>query len=117
MTNTFAATAPTPPITMESIRETMRKFERINPQSIDPFAFGIPITLSEYLTETVWEFPEDKYVEYGPEDLWWAIPNKFGRWVTRPIGPFQVGNRFVIHPQMWEQLKVRVPPMVVAASV
>ena len=25
-------------------------------------------------------FPYDRFVEYGPDDMWWAEPHGFGRW-------------------------------------
>ncbi len=67
---------------------------------------GIPVTVSEFAVTKEWEFPKDRFVEYGPEDLWWAVKCGFGRWVTRP-GVMNVGGVLVVHPSIWEAVKQR----------
>ena len=79
--------------------------------------FGIEIKTDESMTETVWEFPVDKYVEYGPEDMWWAVKCGFGRWVTRPLNSvyeMNMGFRkvFICHPAMLAKIKAAMPPSI-----
>lgn len=70
---------------------------------------GFPVILDKYMTENVWEFPYDKYIEYGNEDLWWAIPWGFGKFVEKPKSEImKVGNQLVMHPEMWDKLKTEI---------
>lgn len=44
-----------------------------------------------------WIFPKDKYIEYGPEDEWWAIPWGFGHWQRKPVAyQVELNGKFVI---------------------
>lgn len=47
---------------------------------------GIKLIVDDNIPESKkWIFPYDKYIEYGPEDEWWAIPWEFGHWKTKPV--------------------------------
>lgn len=44
-----------------------------------------------------WVFPKDKYIEYGPEDEWWAIPWGFGHWQRKPVAyQVELNGEFVV---------------------
>ena len=41
---------------------------------------GLQVVTSEHMTDGLkWEFPYDRFVEYGKEDEWWAIKIGFGK--------------------------------------
>lgn len=67
---------------------------------------NLQVVTDDQLTERVWEFPEDKFIEYGPEDLWWAVKYGFGRWVDKPIYKvYQIGSVLIMHPDILYQIK------------
>jgi hypothetical protein len=58
------------------------------------------------MTNRVWEFPKDRFVEYGPEDLSWAKACNYGRWVTKPMHTaYRVLDTLVMHPELWDRIK------------
>jgi len=63
------------------------------------------IKTSIYVPKERWEFPYDRYIEYGPEDLWWAVKYGFGKYV--PLY-YIVGNEILMHPDVLEILKKEV---------
>lgn len=70
---------------------------------------GFPVSLDSLMTESVWEFPYDKYIEYGNEDLWWAIPWGFGKFVEKPKAEIiRIGDHLVMHPEIWKKLKTEL---------
>ncbi len=63
--------------------------------SIDNVTVELPFFLADSIADPVisqgsqiqvlyhdreYVFPYDRFVEYGPEDIWWAEPHGFGRW-------------------------------------
>jgi len=38
----------------------------------------LPVSLTFTRRRKVWVFPPDRFVEYGPEDEWWARKYEFG---------------------------------------
>lgn len=67
---------------------------------------GMEVHESHFAMVTVWEFPKDRFVEYGPEDEWWARKVGFGREVSRP-GAIRIGDTWFVHPKVFEQLRTR----------
>lgn len=41
------------------------------------------VSLTCSVSVPCWEFPKHRFVEYGPEDEWWARQCGFGKAVTR----------------------------------
>lgn len=66
--------------------------------------YGIPIYKNDYLPRYMkrWEFPYDKYIEYGPEDEIWSRPINFGRLIETTDLLFYIIDRMYfknyIHP-------------------
>lgn len=81
---------------------------------------GLKVVTDDSMTETVWVFPQDRFVEYEPKDEWWCRKYGIGHEVTRPRAEaVQVGDTLVMHPQMWEKLKeqTRVVDQVAARAL
>jgi len=46
--------------------------------------FGIKFVIDDNIgIHKKWVFPYDRFIEYGPEDEWWAIKDGFGHWEER----------------------------------
>lgn len=77
--------------------------------SPEPMFNGLRVVLDRCMESSEWEFPYDRFIEYGKEDLWWAIPQGFGRWVMKPWDKaYRVGDSIVMHPAMWDKLKTHL---------
>ena len=87
--------------------------------------FELPLEVSHYAKTPKWIFPEDKYVEWGPEDESYCRAAGYGHEEQVPCGyivdaaaykkmfddlikldytPFQQPE-FMVHPTIYEQLK------------
>ena len=64
---------------------------------------GIPVEFHDYIPERhlveVWEPPKGRFIEYGPEDEWWARPLGVGDIRVEDQGPLfflmkRVGSRY-----------------------
>lgn len=51
-----------------------------------------------------WVFPYDKYIQYGPEDLWWAVPWGFGRWVNTPAA-YEINGMVICNKEFKEEIE------------
>lgn len=77
---------------------------------------GTPVYSSEAAVRTEWHFPERRFVEYGPEDEWWA--RKYGYGHAGPPIPcaYRMKERrgfvFVVHPSLLDRLRVEMLPAV-----
>ena len=67
-----------------------------------------PVTVTEHAMARAWVFPVDRFVEYEPEDEWWA--RKYGLGYEGSAAPacFRVGRLIVIHPVLWRELQETV---------
>jgi hypothetical protein len=65
---------------------------------------GFRIYASQFATKQVWVFPADRFVEYGPEDEWWAIKCGFGHWEDKPCA-VQIGQDLIMHPSLIEAIR------------
>lgn len=79
-----------------------------------PLLFGIPLIIDENIPGP-WEFPKDRFVEYGPEDEWWARKYGFGRELKGKPSCYKIGNKLVcnqafIHSLMPRAAKAEIKP-------
>lgn len=49
-----------------------------------PLLMGVKLILDDNLPKP-WQFPYDKFIQYGPEDEWWARKWGFGKEVDGPV--------------------------------
>ncbi len=73
--------------------------------------FGIQVVVSEHAVDIPWIFPVEPFVEYEPGDEWWARKYGFGRPGKPKPCAYQVGNKLVVHPAIYEQIKREVPTL------
>lgn len=67
---------------------------------------GLRIVTAWYLTETVFQFPQHRFVEYDESDIWWLDKYGYGKWVTVPSKTaYHMGDTLIMHPDTWEALK------------
>lgn len=66
--------------------------------------YGMPVTVSESAMVPRWKYPTDPFIEYDPGDERWCRYFGFGRQVSEP-GAYQIGNRLLVHPVVWNQIK------------
>lgn len=74
--------------------------------------YGMPVTLSLSMTETVTvrEWPKDRFIEYedGKDDA----HGRFMGWVRDEVRPsgnaVRVGQTWVMHPALWERFKAAI---------
>lgn len=66
---------------------------------------GLQVVFDETLVEPVWEFPKERFVEYGPEDECWARRIGFGREILKPSPEaHRIGRTLVIHPDTFKAM-------------
>ncbi len=74
----------------------------------------MPFTISEHAVTRDWIFPETPYVQYGPEDLWWAVKYRFGKWGPyKPCAFLIRENEWIIHPSIAEAIRKQTPSLTV----
>jgi hypothetical protein len=69
----------------------------------------IEVTTSEYMDHRHWQFPHKRFVEYGPEDEWWAVKYGYGFWVGRNAIVIMDADKF--HDELFGSLGFDVPGM------
>lgn len=69
--------------------------------------YGVPVHISEHALESVWVFPEDRFVEYEKKDEAWARKLGYGHEELRP-GAYMVGTSLLVHPDVWAEIKRRM---------
>lgn len=66
---------------------------------------SLNVILDKNLTEDKFIYPQERFVEYGPEDIWWLEKYGFGHWEKVPSNTaYQVDNTILIHPVMWDKI-------------
>jgi hypothetical protein len=83
---------------------------KLNVGGLDVPLHGIPVIISENI-ETLhsckkWEFPYDRFIEYGPEDEWWARKWGFGKEVdyTKPVA-YEMKGEIHCNEKFYEMIK------------
>lgn len=66
---------------------------------------GFPLYVTEHAVNRPWLFPKDRFVEYTKEDEWWARKYSFGREGPPEPAAYRVGDDWLVHPVIYEQLK------------
>lgn len=65
--------------------------------------YGMPVVVDENAMSSVWVFPKDRFIEYGPEDEKTCRYFGIGHEEWRPAC-YQVGGKWLIHPTIWDKL-------------
>lgn len=77
--------------------------------NLDDIRAGVEVSDFVPAKTTAWEFPRDRFIEYGPEDEWWARKLGFGRPVRRACA-YQVATTFFVHPDVYAHLVAALKP-------
>lgn len=65
----------------------------------------LDVCLDKSMTETKYQPPKERFVEYGPEDAWLAVYG-IGRMVEVPSPAiYRIGKKLVMHPATWDRIK------------
>jgi hypothetical protein len=71
--------------------------------------YGLKVVLDDTMTETVWVFPQDRFVEYEPKDEWWCRRYGIGHEETRPRAEaVRVGDVLYAHPTTFERISLSI---------
>ena len=67
---------------------------------------GLAVYLDESMVDKVWVFPQHRFFSYEPKDEGWCRRLGIGyeKTVPKPEA-YQIGNKLVMHPTLWEELK------------
>lgn len=67
--------------------------------------YGVRVVVDADITELpVWEFPKERFVEYGPEDESWCRCFGFGKEVRKPAC-YEINGTLYVHPQIYQKFQ------------
>ena len=66
---------------------------------------GFEVKVSRYAMAEVWVFPHDRFVEWEKSDEELCKRLGIGHKESKP-GVFQLGNLLVVHPDIWDQIRL-----------
>lgn len=62
---------------------------------------GMEVIPCDWMTEQVFDYPQDPFIEYGHEDIWWLTKYEGRRWKTVPKSEaIAVDGKLMMHPAM-----------------
>lgn len=66
---------------------------------------GVEVIVDPLAVTRPWIFPKERFVEYGPEDEWWARKYGFGHEGEYEPTAFNVGGTIVVHPHILKRMR------------